>query len=285
MIIDSHHKNSLMIRDNVEIVISSNDHYEYKKIIEFSEINLNFYKPRIITPYKNINGDNNIASSSSLCNGKYVWILCDDDICSLFSIEYILDCIKKYNFSLLYLEPLTIKPSNVSINNIDFSHLNYYENFSNELNSFEKSFDVIDIDDVWLENNIFSLLRASSLVYSREKTHKYWTSFFYKNGNGIASFCIALDALSGGFSIRSKLPKYIYMDANKESWSKSWLYIYYFELLPVAKYFLIENKLKIKKVNFRIAKNDLIPLIISILYNWKKFLVIKNMKQVIKYIF
>lgn len=75
------------------------------------------------------------------------------------------------------------------------------------------------------------------------------------------------------------------MDANKESWSKSWLYIYYFELLPVAKYFLIENKLKIKKVNFRIAKNDLIPLIISILYNWKKFLVIKNMKQVIKYIF
>jgi hypothetical protein len=58
-----------------------------------------------------------------------------------------------------------------------------------------------------------------------------------------------------------------------------------FELLPVAKYFLIENKLKIKKVNFRIAKNDLIPLIISILYNWKKFLVIKNMKQVIKYIF
>jgi hypothetical protein len=283
MLIDLHHKESDIIKDNVEIVISSNDFNEYEKILVFSQNNIKYFKPRVVTPYKNINGDNNIAASSSLTYGKYIWILCDDDLCSLDSIEYILNCINKYNFSLLYLEPLIIKPDVISTKyNTQKPDLKFSQIVLDKLNTIDKTY---QIDNKWLADNIFSLLRASSLVYSREKTHKYWTSFFYKNGNGIASFCIALDALCGGLAIRSALPKYIYLDANKESWANSWLYIYYFELIPVAELFLMENKIEYNKNNFKINNKDYYSLILSLSKNWKKFLINKNIKQLFKYLF
>jgi hypothetical protein len=286
MIIDSHHKNSYLIRENVEIVISSNDYQEYKKINIFSENNLKFYNPRIVTPYKNINGDNNIASAASLSYGKYVWILCDDDLCSLYSIEYILHSINQYNFSLLYLEPLIIDPNKLKSNyNVESLSLNFNTEALEQLKINNSIPNSCEIDEIWLSKNITNLLRASSLVFSREKTHRYWTSMYYKNGNNIASFCISLDALCGGLSIRSINPVYIYIDANKESWSKSWLYIYYFELIPLAKIFLKEKNIDFNLNDFKIQKKDYISLIPSMIYNWRKILNVKNIVQLSKYLF
>jgi hypothetical protein len=286
LLIDTHHKNSSLIRNNVEVVVSSNNKNEYDKIKKFSNLSLNHFIPRVVTPYKNINGDNNIASSSSLTYGKYVWIFCDDDLCSLASIEYVLICIEKYSFSFLYLEPLILNPFKFYPNyNSQTKNINFSEEALTYLINHDKERKTLQIDNEWLANNITSLLRASSLVYSRETTHKYWTSFYYKNGNGIASFCIALDALSGGTGIRSSNPSYIYIDANKESWAKSWLYIYYFELLPVAKLFLTQNNIPFDINKFKVNRKDIYWLSISIFNNWNKFFNLFKIKQLIKYLF
>jgi hypothetical protein len=182
------------------------------------------------------------------------------------------------------LEPLIINPNDLNFNyskdvlNIEFANKAIELLDKNIVNS-----DPIVIDDQWISLNIISFLRASSLIFSRETTHRYWTSLY--SFNSISPFCIALDALCGGISYRSVGPKYVYVDANKESWSKDWMFIYYMELMPTATEFLIERNISYDKKDFKIKHSDYVWFAISLLNNFKKLFLSKYLFRLIKYAF
>ena len=278
-------KGNVIVLEQFEIVISANDSNERSIIIDVCNSNLNIIKPNVVSPFLNIGSNNNVRAAASQTSGKYIWCLCDDDLVDEGTLKFILELVKNKEFSLLYLEPFIVDPKNMTS---EYNTNSTNPRFVNEVLEFiphegDKP-EIFIIDDNWLSNNAVSLLRASSLVYCRATTHRYWTSE-YSSQTRIAPICIAFDALSGGIGLYTKKPMYVYVDANKDTWAKEWLFTYYFELLPTIVKFLRTRKiLKIQEYT-KINKSDYIGLIISMICTWKKAFKPINVILFLRYVF
>jgi hypothetical protein len=277
-------KTNVIALEQFEIVISANDSNERSNIIDVCNSNLNIIKPKIVSPFLNIGSNNNVRSAASQTSGKYIWCLCDDDLINEGTLKFIFELVKNSEFSLLYLEPFIVDPKNL---NSEYNSNSTNPGFVNEVLEFVSSNsekeELFIIDDNWLSNNAVSLLRASSLVYCRATTHRYWTSE-YSSQTRISPICIAFDALSGGIGLYTKKPMYVYVDANKDTWAKEWLFTYYYELLPTIVKFLKARK--ILKINgyTKINKSHYIGLIISMIFTWRKAIMPKNVILFLKYV-
>lgn len=277
-------KKNVITLEQFEIVISANDFNERSIIIDICNSNLHIIKPKVVSPFLNIGSNNNVRAAASQTSGKYIWCLCDDDLVEEGALNFIFELVKSREFSLLYLEPFIVDPKNLSS---EYNKNSTNSAFVNEVFEFiphdiDKA-EVFLIDDNWLSNNAVSLLRASSLVYCRATTHRYWTSE-YSSQTRIAPICLAFDALSGGIGLYTKKPMYVYVDANKDAWAKEWLFTYYFELLPTIVKFLRTRKvLRLEKYT-KINKSDYIGLIISMICTWKKSFKPNNVILFLKYV-
>lgn len=277
-------KTNVIALEQFEIVISANDSNERSNIIDVCNSNLNIIKPKVVSPFLNIGSNNNVRAAASQTSGEYIWCLCDDDLINEGTLKFIFELVKNREFSLLYLEPFIVDPKNL---NFEYNSNSTNPRFVNEVLEFipqdSDKAEIFVIDDNWLSNNAVSLLRASSLVYCRATTHRYWTSE-YSSQTRIAPICIAFDALSGGIGLYTKKPMYVYVDANKDAWAKEWLFTYYFELLPTIVKFLKTRKLlRIEKYT-KINKSDYIGLIISMICTWKKAFMPNNVILFLKYV-
>jgi hypothetical protein len=238
-----------------------------------------------VSPFLNIGSNNNVRAAASQTSGKYIWCLCDDDLVDQYTLKFIFELVKNGNFSLLYLEPFIVDPKKMSS---EYNSNSTNPLFVSEVLEFiSHDCDKVEqfvIDDNWLSNNAISLLRASSLIYCRATTHRYWTSE-YSSQTRIAPICIAFDALSGGAGLYTKKPMYIYVDSNKDTWAKEWLFTYYYELLPtIVKFLRARNILIINKYT-KINKSDYIGLIISMICTWRKAILPQNIILLLKYVF
>jgi hypothetical protein len=261
---------SELTRGMIEVVISCNEKSSQGEVYNYILRNFPDFEVRCVSPFANIGADNNIKSAALLTSGKYVWILCDDDIPSSTAIETILSTVIKHDPALLYLEPLCV---NAYEYKQDYGNSLPSTRFVNEITSLlasdtqEQS--LSPIDDNWLTDKCEDLLRASCLVFRRSTTHSYWQSF-YGERTHVASLCLALDALSGGQGYWLKKPIYAYIDAYNEIGLKKAWYIYYFQVLPTAAAFLSANQMVVP------ARYTVIPVlhiklvVKSLFYAWTK---------------
>jgi glycosyltransferase involved in cell wall biosynthesis len=89
------------IDDKIEIIVCDDDSPDWiKQIIQKNFLdkynNIKYYKHE-----KNMGLQYNLAAATSFATWKYLWLLCDDDCLTSFSLKHTIEIIEKTNFDLL----------------------------------------------------------------------------------------------------------------------------------------------------------------------------------------
>lgn len=89
------------IDEKIEIIVCDDDSPDWiKKIIQKDFLdkyeNIKYYKHE-----KNMGLQYNLADSTNFATWEYLWLLCDDDCLTSFSLRHTIEIIKKTNFDLL----------------------------------------------------------------------------------------------------------------------------------------------------------------------------------------
>ena len=95
--IEANLKESKFLHDQVKIYIFDNDSTdETAKIVSSVNLNISYKKNQ-----KNIGGDPNIYQAYTVPEGKYIWVIGDDELIPEGTIAYLFDLIKNYNPGLI----------------------------------------------------------------------------------------------------------------------------------------------------------------------------------------
>ena len=275
---------------SLEVVISSSFPPDYDVIINLLQ-DLNHKNLfRAIAPQNIVSGSVNVVAGSSLCNGKYVWILCDDDIPKKGGLATLADILCSFAVppTLLYLEPDFLLPdldSGEYINENGYQSDYIYSAYSNSMVTQDvQGYAISEMSDEWLNGNVQDLLRASSIVFSRLETHHYWLSSV--RDTYVTPLALALDAFRKGDSyiIKDKIYFYVEVCLNKKSWSDKWPIINHLESCPLVIDFLRYNNIHPNKRYFSLSRGEYRSLFISILRNPRYIFKMRSLRQVAKFV-
>jgi len=207
------------IQYSIEIVVSDNASVDATEMVvnnylnKSSNIKIIYYKNK-----ENVGADKNIELLIARSSGRYLWLLCDDDLPSPNAISKIYNLIldkKQLNIALFFI--------NRSIQNLTMTEV------------FMKREHDID-HDILFDNgkNLFdkfknSILTASCLILKRDsclgvKTKKFLTGFY------CSPMVLALEALLHGQGYFISSPLVIYREGDKSSWSHLWKTIYFYNI-------------------------------------------------------
>lgn len=197
----------------VEVVISDNSSFvgidKFKNLLRtYDGIRLSIYINEV-----NVGADSNIISCFNNTTGKYVWILCDDDLIYPCAIKDVLELSVSREVSLFRLGETIENPDASLIKDLDLDF---------ETADFE-------IDANWvLKDHLVRLLRASCLVLKRPCSDNMTKPLEnYQLGRNLSPLVLALNNLieyGSGLGVRGAKVRYI--EGNKSDWSYLWLWIH-----------------------------------------------------------
>ena len=263
--------------DCVEVVISCNNPSDVRKVNITISSQANSHCFRVVSPPATIPADQNIISGGFFCLGRHVWILCDDDLPKKGAITRLLTFLRLHQQSFVYLEPQIVEwdasDDNYVINDNSitqhFIDVNYEESQQLMLSDFAFQ----KLTSQWLNLNIHKLLRASSIVYDRLTTHRYWVTSDLTRDTNVLSLALALDAIEGGCSFLIDDPTYSYIDIyeNKKSWASEWECINLLQAYPLARAYLAAKGIPANLLYSKITATQLKSLL-SLLRKYPRYL-------------
>ena len=250
-------KQSYDLQAVIEVVVSDNASTDSTKTIvahystKSSNLKIVYYKNT-----ENIGIDKNIELLVSRSFGKYLWILCDDDLPAPNAIAKIYNMIlnqKEFEITLFFI--------NRSIQNLMMTEVimerehKIYDDikFKNGLDLFDRFKD--------------SVLTASCLVLKRDccigiATKKFLTGFY------CSPMVLALEAMSHGEAYFISSPLVIYREGDKSSWAYLWSTIYFYNIPFILKNLaFLNNQKNTFNVIIETKIND--PKYIDFIYLWK----------------
>ena len=198
-------------RDQVEIVVSDNKSTDntvevVNKYIENEVVD------RIVLNKKNLGADLNMLGAKINSRGRYVWLLCDDDIPINGSINIILELINIDNQAgSIYLDRIKEERSGGLISETALS---------SEQTGLVSSKSIIDIIGQ-------DLITASCLVLDRQSFFGEFTLKYGYSGRYCAPLALAIDAMSlNGNAYITKKPVVRYIYGDTSNWSVNWYWIW-----------------------------------------------------------
>jgi hypothetical protein len=263
--------------DIVEIVISCNEPSDVRQVNLAISSQVHSHCFRIISPPATIPGDQNIISGGFFCLGRHVWILCDDDLPRKGAILRLLEFIRLHQPAFVYLEPQIVdwdaSAGNYVIdgNSISQHFIDVQYGECQQLTLSDFAFQ--KLTHQWLQHNVHKLLRASSIVYDRLITHRYWVTSNITRDSHVLSLALALDAIEAGCSYLIDDPTYSYVNIyeNKKSWAGEWECINLLQVNPLARAYLAAKEIPANPMYSNITPSQLRSLL-SLLKRYPRYL-------------
>lgn len=166
-----------IIDNQIEIIVNDDDSPDkIKQIIQSNFLdkykNIKYFKHE-----KNMWLQYNLVNATNYAKGKYLWLLCDDDCLTSFSLKDTIEIIKKTNFDLM------IANANFSTDVRDT--IKKWENTYNEYTWIEPLIDYMynernSYQDLVVYFQAYSILIVKS-EYRKESLQKFDADFIYDN--------------------------------------------------------------------------------------------------------
>ncbi len=226
-------------KTHIEIVVSDNASTDLTFDMMKQALD-NGFIDHYIRRGKNLGSDVNILECFKATRGKFVWLLCDDDLPKIGSIENILNVIENYNeeISMIYLN------RSIELMNGDLIK----EAYTNCTNGIEYSKEKI------IQSPGHDLLTASTLILNRKYENEVFTNAL-GIGYSIASLTLALNAVHTGPIYLFKEPQLRYREGDKSGWIAEWPKIWTENIPKAFKLFCVTNKIDESKIDPFIFKS------------------------------
>ncbi|MFA6312426.1 MAG: glycosyltransferase family 2 protein [Sterolibacterium sp.] len=199
-------------RNDIEIVVSDNASQDNTEEV-IREAKCKGVVDLYIRNDVNVGPDRNFLAAGRLTSGRYVWLLCDDDLPSTNSLQEVMSLIANYS-------------------NLGMFYLNRTKEEMTEVITSANGLRQLTSTGVLSANELLvavgkELITASCLVLDRRAFSGKFTELYGDSGRLISPLALSIDALAlAGCGYVSSIPLVRYRHGNNSSWSDLWPWIW-----------------------------------------------------------